>query len=70
MYSVIAALEDELIGEFTTTYPLMIDTREFLNFKENVNALLHLFRKPKYTEDEFNAMLDGSIQAIYDASIT
>jgi len=57
MIKLIASLEEEMVTEFVETYPELAEHRSFLNFKENVHAILHLFKAPKWTNDEFSALL-------------
>lgn len=57
IFQLIVSMEDELLEEFQTTYPQLADTREYLNFKENVHGIMHLLKQPKYTSDEFQSIL-------------
>jgi len=59
----IVELEDELVKEYLELYPDQAETREFLNFKENVHGLLHLLKSPKFTRDEFNSILSYQMKA-------
>jgi hypothetical protein len=59
----IVELEDELVKEYLELYPENAETKEFLNFKENVHGLMHLLKAPKYTKDEFNAILSYQMKA-------
>ncbi|MHC4391489.1 MAG: hypothetical protein ACYS22_09230, partial [Planctomycetota bacterium] len=63
-YRIIAQLEDELLNEFQELYPDLVETREYMGFKENVHGLLHLLRAPKYTTDEFGSILGYQLKAL------
>lgn len=63
----IVSLEDELLQEFQTTYPQLADTREYQNFKENVNGIVHMLKSPKYTADEFQSLLGFQQKASFNA---
>jgi hypothetical protein len=63
LFKLIVDLEDELLREYTDTYPDSTETKEFLNFKESVHGLLHLLKAPKFTKDEFSSVLSYQFKA-------
>lgn len=68
MLRMIAEYEQDMLSEFQSLYPEMVDTREYMDMKENVQGLLHLTRAPKFTEDEFNSILSYEMKALESAS--
>ncbi|MFC1705417.1 hypothetical protein ACFL59_01175 [Planctomycetota bacterium] len=53
----ISSLKEEMLEEFQMRYPDLVDTREYGEFKQNIHALVHIVKAPKFTIDEFNNLV-------------